>query len=1102
MLVRRIPLTGDRKTSRPRRRRPRRGRLIAGLVCGLLSLGSTKLWAQGAELPHAGLPLGDPVVAADVELQAQRTSVWREGKAHYLLLDRDVSITIGTYGFRADQAVVQIVEEEVAGRRIRHTWLMLDKARALRGKGPTTVEAPELLVTASTTGLVDLKTDLLSEQTPTADQPLLTVARQRFSDYLATISQPTRGLPPADEAVKQADIQALALRDTRRREIAAAVPTAEGAKATLPMHVTPLTPGSAPAPGTAPGAAPGTAPGTAEVAATPATPAAPATPPPAPTIVPASPAVAKATVRPATDKEVAATTQPAARPADAAAPRADQGQILPPSGTVSVSYDRMVIQPGGDEPVAMLFGKVGVMFVSDDGTTTMSLTADRAVIFLDRASVPREPFAKVNSDAVVGVYLEDDVLATDGQYFVRAPRVYYDRKLNKAMILDAVMYTWDPRKEIPFYLRAKKIMQHSSTVWQASEATLTTSEFAKPHFAVAARKVTVTQVKDRQGLPRYAYVAEDAAVRWADLPLMPSWPKLSGYAEDLPLRSLDVGYSENNGMRLRTRWDLFSLSGQPKPEGVNLFGRFDMHGQHGIGTGYDLDYDQDQQFGNHKAYILPYDQGEDHLGDGRKVDFDGDVRGYLHGQHRQYLEQNWELSLEYAYVSDPTFLEAFFPGEAGAAPQYDTSLYLKKQQDDWALTFETSYDLNDFVTQYTTLQSPGYNVDKLPELGLYKIGTSLWDNRLTWYSENQLSRMRIRPGDDSPSDRGFNNAQSLLLFGVPAATRFHDALETAGVPLGYVSRLDSRQELQAPLKLGTIDVVPYVTGRVTFYDDDFAEFAGESDATRLWGESGVRLHTQFHKTISNADNRLFDIHQLRHIIEPSAQVSLAGSSLESEDLPVFDPDVESLSEGATFKAGLRNTLQTQRGGPGRWYSVDWITLDTDLIHKSDDARDNNLAIPRHFDYRPEYDLGGDQFHTRLAWMITDALAAAGEWTHDLDDDRTAQWRLGMTMRHTPQLTSYLDYSELHELDSRLLSYGFTYDLTVKYSLAFRHTIDIGGAAARDIEVTLVRKLPSWRLIVVYEYDELDDDHTYGVVLVPVGIGGSRYSRPLFMRELE
>ena len=65
----------------------------------------------------------------------------------------------------------------------------------------------------------------------------------------------------------------------------------------------------------------------------------------------------------------------------------------------------------------------------------------------------------------------------------------------------------------------------------------------------------------------------------------------------------------------------------------------------------------------------------------------------------------------------------------------------------------------------------------------------------------------------------------------------------------------------------------------------------------------------------------------------------------------FDPEVESLGTGSVIRAGLRNVWQTQRGGPGRWRSVDVLTLDTGVVYNSNDAN-RESPTPQFFDYRP------------------------------------------------------------------------------------------------------------------------------------------------------
>ncbi len=1024
------------------------------LTVGTLLIPQFLASAQGqAADPQA---LAAPIIDTPAHFRAARAKVWRQGSSQMLLLDRDVEITIGTYGFRARRAVVRIDQQYDA----RLLYVYLDDAAPLAGKGATQVQAPRLLVTVTTTGNVELATDLLEPQGAAGD-PLVLEAQQRIGDHLQRLQTPMLSVPSTarDESGDKQTARAAAAARLRAAEPQIIVP-----EPTAPARL---------------GAAPTSAPTTTTSPAGSAASTADSTPP---------------TVAPGTADSATTTTALLA-----GGSTGSTGETILPRGMVNFSFQRMVVEGEGEEKVALLFGQVGVMFTDPQSGRSMSLTAQNAVVFLAADQVSSPAFNRVDSGAVRGIYLEDNVVATDGQYTIRAPRVYYDLTTNKAVVLEAVMYTWDIKRQIPLYVRAERIHQVARDRWMAQEAQVTTSEFAVPHLAIASKSVTLHEVTGRDGAKTLAFVGEGNRIELLEKTVLPL-PRVAGQGMQTPIRQFEpVGFSSQVGFTFRSRWDLFALAGEEAPEGVDLEGIFDVLGDHGPAVGIEFNYDLTDMFGRLDAYGLLWDNGEDEIAKRQPRDHDDDQRGYAHWQHRQYLPDNWELSLQAAVVSDPTFLTEIMEDQADQVRQYETSIYLKKQENDWAFTFLTKYDLNSFTTQDTTFQAPGYVVDKLPELGFYQIGTGLWDDRLTYYTENRVSRMTIRPGHDTFADRGLTPPAP---FGVD--TRFEDVFSAAGVPQDYRSRFDSRHEVQAPLEVAGIDVVPYAVGRFTGYDQDFDEFnrisngASEDDQYRLWGEVGLRLHTQFNRTFDDVDSRIFDVHRLRHIVEPYADISVAAANLEQGELPIYDANVEGIREGMTTRFGVRNTFQTQRGGPGRWRSVDWLTMDSGIVltdsHTPTDPLGGDHDLNRYYGYRPEYSLGGDHLYNDLAWLISNNLAAVHDLTYDLDSDQLDQWRVGLNLQHAPQLTSFVDYIDLDAVGSRLLRYGFSYEMTVKYDLYFSHTLDLADGGSRELEMALVRKLPRWLMVVSVTHDEIDNDTAAMIRLVPQGLAGSRYAR--------
>ncbi len=988
-------------------------------------------------LPAARSP-ADPIVDADAQLHANRATSWRDGEARWLLLEDDVTVAVGAYGFGARRAVIRIAPQRQPGQVIHHLWIYLDEAETLHGRARVKAEAPRLLVTVSTRGRVRLSTNLLKDAPAAPDDPLVQDAEHRITRHIQSVAARTVELQATEDRVQ---------------------PPPRLAERPEPP------------------------------------PAAPPEPPPPPEIpeAPPPPEPMPAEVEPERPPR-GRVEQPTVEPAE---PTRRVGlvdrHILPAEGIVSVSVGRIAYQPSGDdEAVVLLTDGAKVMYQDFDNERTMTLSAESAVIFL-KGKRPADALRRqFNADRVLGMYLENNVVVTDGQFTVRAPRAYYDPVLNRAVLLEAVFYAYDVRRRVPLYLRAEHLRQESRTSWSAKKAVLTNSAFAEPHFSIASSRITINQQTDESGETLYRYTARHTTFNVGKVPVA-YWPHLAGSSRDIPLRRVSADVSEDDDsqtqIEVRTRWDLFALAGRPRPDGVDLTGDLDFREDHGPAVGLNLDYDLPDMFGMFDAYFLPQDNGTDDIGGRTDVEFEDDQRGFMHLQHRQYLRRGLELSLEGAYVSDETFLEEFFRDEAVEAKTYETSLYVKQQKENQGFTFLTKYNVNDFLAQTTTLQAPGYFVDKVPELGYYRIGSSLFGNRLTYYTENRVSRMRIRAGEDAPAARGFTTPDSLTLFGIPATTPFDTALGATGVPSQYVLRFDSRHELQVPLRVGSIDVVPYVAGRITAYDDDFVAFAGESDRIRYWGTAGTRLHTQFHNVYDRVEVPLLDVHRLRHIIEPSIDVFYMGSTINPEDIPVYDNDVEAIQEGTGVRLALTNTLQTQRGGPGRWRNVDWLVLNTELVLRSDDA-DTTTAIPRFFDYRPEFGRGGDHFYSDMMWMVSDTLAVAADVTYSLESDELALWHIGALLQHSPRASSSIEYNEIGVLGSRLLTYGFTYELTRKYRLSFRQRLSLDENETRDVTLSVERKLPQWRIVISISRDDIDDTQSVSVSLVPEGLASS------------
>ena len=296
---------------------------------------------------------------------------------------------------------------------------------------------------------------------------------------------------------------------------------------------------------------------------------------------------------------------------------------------------------------------------------------------------------------------------------------------------------------------------------------------------------------------------------------------------DVPIRSIHAGYDNTFGASLETRWYLNRLLGLREPPGTNSTLSLDYYSKRGPGGGVEIDYEREDYFGSVLGYVID-DHGKDRLSRTRKdVDVPEDLRGRFRLQHRQYLPDGWQLTAEASYLSDQNFLEQFYRTEYNVGKEQETLLYLKRIQDNWGLAFLGKVRTNDFLDQ----------VEELPSAEYHLTGQSLFDDLFTFYSDTQVSQYRYRFSSQNPVQ----------------------------TPNDYFLFTGTRNELDLPLKVDRVKVVPFVAG--TFGYDDGAGFhatldnepAGPEDAVWI-GEGGVRMATPPYWCVyPEVESRLWDL---------------------------------------------------------------------------------------------------------------------------------------------------------------------------------------------------------------------------------------------------
>lgn len=752
---------------------------------------------------------------------------------------------------------------------------------------------------------------------------------------------------------------------------------------------------------------------------------------------------------------------------------------------------------GEEDNVVLLSGGVALQYKDLRKYRNLQITAERAVVFLEPG--PLTQLAQFGADQVKGVYLEGDVVATDGQYTLRGPKVYYDFAQNKAIMVDAVFTTFDTRMNLPIYVRAKSLRQEAASEFSVEGARLSTSSFFTPMFSVGASKISIKQqtVDATPSAPsgKATYLdARGVTLRLGDVPFF--WlPNYSGEIAEIPLTDIRVESSSGSGAALKTTWDVFGLLGERKPDGLDIKLLLDGYFDRGAAIGTKVRWQRDDHDGQLFAWGLIHDEGRDVLSTGARIDANNDFRGVLFGEDTWKLDDNWTLQLELANQSDPRVVDAFYRDVAREGRELASSAYLRYLDNNQMFTALVKGNLNNYVPNQYILQSLGYTVDKLPEVSYKRladdVAKGVAPGFLTWSHEYTFSRVRFDFVDPKVRDYGLDTFGRAMAFaGITPDQSLADELKAAGLDDTDVMRFDTRQELNLVLDANPFKITPFVVGRFTGYDKEISKFFANSpegdQKYRYFYAAGSRFSTEFVRVDDGVENTIFDLHRTRHIIEPNVTVWTGASNITQDNLPVFDDTVESINTGSTVRAGVNQVWQTKRGGPGRWHNVDVFKLSTDVVFSTSDA-DKESTIGRFFDYRPEYSFLGNYLTADAAWQVTDSIALSANSIYDLDLHQQARTTIGGMIQHWPEFSTFAQVRYVNALDATYVDLGVTYKLTRRYDFSAYATYDTDRTELQEISGTLRRKWPEATIGVKASYDNIRDETSIGVVFEPQAV---------------
>ena len=719
----------------------------------------------------------------------------------------------------------------------------------------------------------------------------------------------------------------------------------------------------------------------------------------------------------------------------------------------------------------------------DESGRLLEFQADCAVIFYTRKT--NEPNKSSDilpaNNMVKAIYFRGNIIMTESNRTIRADEVYYDFQKKQALVINANMRTFDPMRGIPIYVRADKLKQIAENKFAGNNVTVTSSEFYVPKISMTVSEIYIadsTAIDQEAGkLDKHSYdvMAKNVKMKVDDRTVF-WWPYFRGDLEnpDMPLKSLQISRNGTFGTSVETDWYLAKVLGLREPPGVkSSLLMVDSYSKRGTGVGADISYQKDKYFGNINGYIID-DHGKDDLSrDRQDLVPPNSLRGMFNFQHRQFLPNHWQLTLETSYMSDENYLESFHRDQYFSGRGQETSAQLKWLNDNQAFAVLGRFRINNFADQLEDLPSAQYHLT----------GQSLFNDKFTLYSDSMAGRFRQLTGKD------------------------HDLT----IPDEYFTFGSTRNELDLPLKFKTGNIVPYVAG--TFGYDDRTGFdrdtaigsgTGFGEKEVFIGEAGVRASTQYWKNY-NIRSKFWDINGIRHIVKPYVNVA------------TFAESTEFVKQRNNYTLGLLQRWQTKRGEGEKERTLDLMRLDMSYTKVSDPSQVrradrplwNNPFTPLSTMLTPgifNSDLGStyrtfglygpqrDSVNADYIWRLSDTTAILSDLNYDVQDNKIEQFNVGLSWLVWPNLSYYIGtrYMRSIEIDndkgSNALTFATTYKINPRYILTFAEQYDFKRNGRTLTQVSLIRRYHRLCYGITYSVDETLDRRTIMFTIWPEGLG--------------
>ncbi len=778
-------------------------------------------------------------------------------------------------------------------------------------------------------------------------------------------------------------------------------------------------------------------------------------------------------------------------------------------------------------------GGVIVNATSNDKGEEIEFATDDAVVWVRGLAIDniQNGFqTPSNGKTEVEAYLSGNVIVRtktkNGPQTLRASQVYYDVEKERAVALAASLEITPQRSPDPINMHAQEMRRLDPENWEAFNASVDGSKLpSDPGLRIDARRVTLNdrrvQLRNVFGIPyRNLLTGEKVEGEEQLMTAYGAVPKLEGVpvgyfpivrtdlTEPLgPFLGFSFGQNRIFGTEVFTTWNMFNLLALKPPPGHKWRLDVDYLSARGPAIGSEYDYNipaTDNGLAPPTGFVHFYgiqDHGTDILGGNRGPQPVPPVdRGWFTWRHQQEIIQGLYFQGQIGFLSDQNFNEQYYKQDFDQGPNHETFGYLT-----WnAGNFWTS-GLVDYRLDQAWLERTQW----LPRADGAWIGQSFLD-MFVYNTHGSLGYARARVSDSNPfpilsTDQNINTG-----------------------------RADWMQELNLPLSLGPIKVVPYATMDLTAYSDDL----DGNSVGRIWGGGGLRANLPLSRVYDDVSSELFNVRGLNHKVIFGANYLYARTNVPFTQLPyldrmnddatdqswrnmtpfqpqyvsgpngillsnagspfsVFNPqrylirrvdlnNPDTLDNINVLQMDIRQRLQTKRGYPGQEHTVDLFTLDTSISYFPNPSRDD-FGHPFAF---LEYD---------ATWNVGDRVALVSDGWFEPYDGGSRWYTLGAYLNRPDRTNFYIGYRQTDPLNSRAATVSVAYQLSNRYFLNGSASYDFGIQQSISNTLTLTRTGTDLTVSMGITYNSILNTFGFQFLVTPniiAALSPNRFGSPL------